>query len=131
MRNISNLLGEIQLIFLFYGGGWLCAVVFTFFSVRTRKISRIVIWSLLSIACLFAQRSCWVVASGLATIGNGGRRLDKNDFIPLLDFPIVANGILFITLILIAFNRRRNPKNNWEKGYEKARKSNIHKNSGD
>jgi hypothetical protein len=125
-------------IFLFYGGGWLCAVLFTFLSLRARRISSIVIWLFLSLACLLAQRSCWVIASDLATIGNGGQGYDEDKFIPVLDWPIVACAVLFITLLVLAFHRRTNPKKNWydgygqvsaswKKGYENARKFNGHK----
>lgn len=115
----------------------MCALIFSFLSIRARRISSVVIWSLLSFACLLAQRSCWVTASHLA-INSGSEGYDENTFIPLLDWPIVAGVVLFLTLLVIAIHRRTSPMKSWDDGYEKvsgswkkgyehARKSKGHK----
>jgi hypothetical protein len=116
------------LLEVYYRGGWLCAAILTIFSIRARMISSIVIWSFLTFSFLFAQRGCWVIGSELGRIGNGGSPKFRWDrFNPVLDWPIVAGAVLFLTLLVLAIYRRSRPSNNWKKGYENARKSTGHK----
>ena len=67
---------EILVIAFLYGGGLLIATIFMFLATRgADNIIRIIIYTALAIGCLFAQRSCWHIASdiGRATgVGSSG-----------------------------------------------------------
>lgn len=89
---------EFLLIALLYGGGLLVATICMIFANRgADSIVRIVIYTALAVGCLFAQRSCWHVASdiGQATAGGSSGNITR--------IPEIGIGICIIWTVILVF----------------------------
>ena len=64
---------EILVIVLLYGGGLLVATICMILATRgADSIISIMIYTALAVGCLFAQRSCWHIASDIGRATGGG-----------------------------------------------------------